>query len=84
LKVEWRSQQFALSPLGLSHQSAIITNTLGFMTNLSLYNVVYFFSSVACVWVPGAKTTGPIVRNFKVRHMFCRNKKFCSVKSRLP
>jgi hypothetical protein len=24
----------------------------------------YFFSSVAHVWVPGAKTTGPIVKKF--------------------
>jgi hypothetical protein len=24
------------------------------------------------------------VRNFKFGHMFCRNKKFCSVKSRFP
>jgi hypothetical protein len=24
------------------------------------------------------------VRNLKFRHMFCRNKKFCSVKSRFP
>jgi hypothetical protein len=24
------------------------------------------------------------VRNFKFRHMVCRNKKFCSVKSRFP
>jgi hypothetical protein len=48
------------------------------------------------VWVRGAKTTGPItkifcfflnlifsaVRNFEFRHMFCRYKKFGSVKSR--
>jgi hypothetical protein len=57
--------------------------------------IVNFFSSVAHVWVPGAKSTGPIVkvwfffnlifsavRNFKFRHMVCRNKKFCSVKPR--
>jgi hypothetical protein len=25
------------------------------------YEIVHFFSSVAHVWVPGAKTTGPIV-----------------------
>jgi hypothetical protein len=49
------------------------------------------FSSVAYVWIRRAKTTGPIaksvfsaVRNFQFRHMFCRNKKFCSVKSRFP
>jgi hypothetical protein len=58
--------------------------------------ILHFFSSVAHVWVPGAKTTGPIakklcfnsifsaVRNFKFRHMFCRNKMFCSVKSHFP
>jgi hypothetical protein len=53
---------------------------------------VHSFSAVAYVWVRGTKTTGPIakmfgfsydlifsaVRNFKFRHMFCRNKKFCS------
>jgi hypothetical protein len=26
--------------------------------------LVHFFSSVAHVWVPGAKTTGPIVKKF--------------------
>jgi phosphoribosyl-AMP cyclohydrolase len=26
--------------------------------------IVHFFSSVAHVWVPGAKTTGPIVKMF--------------------
>jgi hypothetical protein len=54
--------------------------------------IVHCFSSFAYVWVPGAKTTGPItkvwfflnlifsaVRNFKFQHMFCRNKKFCTV-----
>jgi hypothetical protein len=59
--------------------------------------IVHFYSSVTHVWVPGAKTTGPIVkiwfflnliflavRNFKLQHIFCRNKKFCSVKSRFP
>jgi hypothetical protein len=60
--------------------------------------IVHFFSSVAYVWVPGAKNYwadrekvwfflnrifSP-VRNFKFGHMFCRNKKSCSVKSRFP
>jgi hypothetical protein len=31
---------------------------------LNLTNIVHFFSSVAHVWVPGAKTTGPIVKKF--------------------
>jgi hypothetical protein len=26
--------------------------------------IVYLFSSVAHVWVPGAKTTGPIAKKF--------------------
>jgi hypothetical protein len=26
--------------------------------------ILYFFSSVAHIWVPGAKTTGPIVKKF--------------------
>jgi hypothetical protein len=59
---------------------------------ISLY-IVHFFSSVAWsknYW-PIAKKfffflnlIFPAVRNFKFRHMFCRNKKFCSVKSRFP
>jgi hypothetical protein len=61
------------------------------------YTIVHLFSYVAYVWVRGAKTTGPIakvcfflnlnfsaVENFKFGHMFCRNKKFCSVKSSFP
>jgi hypothetical protein len=29
-----------------------------------IHSIVHFFSSVAYVWVPGAKTTGPIVKKF--------------------
>jgi hypothetical protein len=61
-------------------------------------HMTHFFSSVAHVWVPGAKKYWAecekvwfflilifsAVRNFKFRHMFRRNKKFCSVKSRFP
>jgi hypothetical protein len=32
--------------------------------------MVYFFSSVAHVWVPGAKTTGQIVKKFYVSENF--------------
>jgi hypothetical protein len=29
-----------------------------------MYLIPYSFSSVAHIWVPGAKTTGPIVKKF--------------------
>jgi hypothetical protein len=30
----------------------------------AFHTIVHFFSSVAYVWVPGAKTTGPIAKKF--------------------
>jgi hypothetical protein len=63
-----------------------------------ILTILHFFSSVAHVWVHGAKNYWAdhekvwfflslifsAVRNFQFRHMFCRNKKFCSVTSRFP
>jgi hypothetical protein len=38
--------------------------TCYFLQDKDLVSLVDFFSSVAHVWVPGAKTTGPIVEKF--------------------
>jgi hypothetical protein len=38
--------------------------------------ILHFFSSVAHVWVPGAKTTGPIAKKFVFSFNFFGSEKF--------
>jgi hypothetical protein len=48
--------------------------------------IVHFFSSVAHVWVPGAKTTGPITKmfGFSKNLIFIGNEKFQGLPHVLP
>jgi hypothetical protein len=58
---KWNKTNFVISNFLNNYLSKFI---LVFLWCWQIWSKVHFFSSVAHIWVPGAKTTGPIVKKF--------------------